>query len=68
MTQDEFTALAAARYQQLQALNQLDSFYDYEQQFDQLWTDLGQQVLEKNLGELPKDPQKKTPFGPDMAP
>jgi hypothetical protein len=68
MTQDEFIALAAARYQQLQALNQLDSFYDYEQQFDQLWTDLGQQVLEKNLGELPKDAQKKTPSGPDMAP
>jgi mannitol/fructose-specific phosphotransferase system IIA component len=67
MTQAEFIALAAARYEQLQALNQLDSFYDYEKQFDQLWTGLGQQVLEKNLGELPNDPQKKTPSAPDTV-
>jgi hypothetical protein len=60
MTQDEFVALAKARYEQLQALNQVDSFYDYEKQFDQIWTDLGRDVLEKNLGQLPTDPQKKT--------
>ena len=59
MTQAEFVALAAARYEQLQALNQLDSFYDYEKNFDQLWTSLGRDVLEKNLGDLPNDPQKK---------
>ena len=61
MTQVEFLSLAAARYEQLQSLNQLDSFYDYEKQFDQLWTGLGRDVLEKNLGDLPQDPQKKTP-------
>ena len=59
MTQAEFVALAAARHEQLQALNQLDSFYDYEKNFDQLWTSLGRDVLEKNLGDLPNDPQKK---------
>lgn len=68
MTQPEFIALAAARYEQLQALNQLDSFYDYEKQFDQLWTGLGRDVLEKNLGDLPNDPQKKTRCGPDTEP
>ena len=57
MTQAEFIALAAARYQQIQALNKLDSFYDYEKDFDQLWTGLGRDVLEKNLGDLPNDPQ-----------
>lgn len=60
MTQAEFIALAAARYEQIQALNKLDSFYDYEKDFDQLWTGLGREVLEKNLGDLPNDPQKKT--------
>jgi hypothetical protein len=64
MTQAEFIALAAARYEQIQALNKLDSFYDYEKDFDQLWTGLGREVLEKNLGELPNDPQKKTPCDP----
>ena len=59
MTQAEFIALAAARYQQIQALNKLDSFYDYEKDFDQLWTGLGRDVLEKNLGNLSNDPQKK---------
>lgn len=64
MTQAEFIALAAARYEQIQALNKLDSFYDYEKGFDQIWTGLGRDVLEKNLGELPNDPQKKTPCAP----
>ena len=68
MTQTEFVALAAARYEQLQALNQLDSFYDYEKEFDQLWTGLGRDVLEKNPGDLPNDPQKKTRCAPDMEP
>lgn len=68
MTQAEFIALAAARYEQLQSLNQLDSFYDYEKQFDQLWTGLGRDVLEKNLGDLPNDPQKKTSCDPDTEP
>ena len=60
MTQAEFVAFAAARYEQLQALNQLDSFYDYEKNFDQLWTSLGQDVLEKNLGDLPYKPLPPT--------
>jgi hypothetical protein len=65
MTQDELVALVTDRYQQLQTLNQLDSFYDYEKQFDQIWTNLGRDVLEKSLGELPQDPQKKTRCAPD---
>lgn len=60
MTQTEFITLAAARYEQIQALNKLDSFYDYEKDFDQIWTGMGRDVLEKNLGDLPNDPQKKT--------
>lgn len=60
MTQAEFVALAAARYEQLQALNQLDSFYDYEKNFDQLWTSLGRDVLEKNLSDLPYKPLPPT--------
>ena len=59
MTKEEFLALAAQRYDELQALNKLDNFYDYEKQFVGIWKDLGGQVLEQNIGELPKDKRKK---------
>lgn len=59
MTREEFLALAAQRYDELQALNKLDNFYDYEKEFVSLWKDLGREVLEKNLGELPQDKRKK---------
>ncbi len=60
MTKDEFLAIAAERYESLQKLNEVKSFYDYEKTFDELWTDLGRQVLEKNISEITKDHRKKT--------
>jgi hypothetical protein len=59
MTKEEFLALAAQQYDALQALNKLNNFYDYEKQFVSLWKDLGREVLEKNIGELPADKRKK---------
>jgi hypothetical protein len=59
MTKEEFLKLAANRYDSLQALNKLDNFYDYEKEFVGIWKDLGQQVLETNMGNFPKDRRKK---------
>lgn len=59
MTKEEYLAAAAARYEELQALGKLDNFYDYEKEFVRIWQDLGREVLEKNLGEQPKDRRKK---------
>ena len=59
MTKEEFLALAARRYDELQALNKLNNFYDYEKQFVGIWKDLGREVLEQNIGELPRDKRKK---------
>ena len=59
MTKEEYLALAAKRYDELQSLNKLDNFYDYEKQFVSLWKDLGREVLEKNMGALPADKRKK---------
>ena len=59
MTKEEFLSLAAQRYDKLQALNQLDNFYDYEKEFVRILKDLGREVLEKNIGELPADKRKK---------
>lgn len=59
MTKEEFLALAETRYEALQELNQLDSFYDYEKIFVDLWRDLGREVLEKNVGDVPQNRRKK---------
>ena len=62
MTKEEFLQIAGTRYDELQALNKMDSFYDYEKGFVSIWQGLGRSVLEKNLGALPNDPRKKKPY------
>ena len=60
MNKEEFLALAEAQYESLHQLKEQVSFYDYEKSFDALWIEFGRQVLEKNIGNVPKDRQKKT--------
>ncbi len=44
---------------ELQSLNEEQpDFYHYEEAFAQLWTELGREVLESNLGEVPTSPRK----------
>jgi len=62
MTKEQFLELAGSRYDELQALNKLDNFYDYEKEFVGIWKGLGQSVLEKNLGETSGDKRKKKPY------
>lgn len=64
MKKEEFLALAEQRYDALQKLNKLDSFYDYEKLFVELWRDLGREVLEKNLGDVPTNRRKKKLYDP----
>ena len=59
MTEANFIALAQKRYSALQALNKIDNFYDYEKEFETLWRDLGREVLESNLSDIPADRRKK---------
>lgn len=59
MTKEEFLALAGDRYDALQDLNRLNSFYDYEKQFIHIWQGLGKAVIEKNLGSVPTNRRKK---------
>lgn len=60
MTKEEFLVIASEKYEKLQKLNQIDDFYQYEKEFEQIWTEFGRQSLEKNIGELPANHQKKT--------
>ena len=67
MTKEQFLELAGSRYDELQALNKLDNFYDYEKEFVCIWKGLGQNVLEKNLGEVSADKRKKKPYDPRLC-
>jgi len=67
MTKQEFLAAAASRYDELQALNKITDFYDYEVEFVNIWRELGREVLEKNLGTLSKDKRKKKPHDPGLC-
>lgn len=59
MTEEEYIAIARQKYHELQALKDKKTFYDYEKTFDEIWTDLGRQVQEKNLSDVPVDRRKK---------
>ncbi len=59
MTKEEYMAIVAKRYDELQALNKIDNFYDYENEFAIIMKDIGKEILEKNLGELPTNRRKK---------
>lgn len=59
MTEDEYIALARQKYHDLQQLKSKPTFYDYEKSFDQIWQDLGRQVLEKSLSDVPTNRRKK---------
>ena len=62
MTEANFIALAQKRYAALQALNKIDNFYDYEKEFESIWRDLGREVLEINLSDVPADRRKKNTY------
>ena len=61
MTKEEYLELCSKRYDELKALNKIDNFYDYESEFATIMKDLGKEVLQKQLSDLPADRRKKKP-------
>jgi hypothetical protein len=59
MTKEQLLAMVSERYDELQALNKLDDFYDYEKGFEDIWKELGRSVLENNISECSTDRRKK---------
>ena len=59
MTKEQLVEAVTAHYDELNALNKIDNFYDYEGDFIKLWSKLGREVLEKNISTLPGDRRKK---------
>jgi hypothetical protein len=59
MTKEEYLAIASTKFDELHSLNKIDNLYDYEKEFEVIFTDLGRMVLEKNLSEFSADRRKK---------
>jgi hypothetical protein len=59
MTKEQLVEAITAHYDELNALNKIDNFYDYEGDFIKLWSKMGRQVLEKNISTLSGDRRKK---------
>ena len=45
MTKEEYLSLASEKYDELQALNKIDNFYDYEKEFEKLLKELGRTLF-----------------------
>ena len=56
MTKEQLVESITAHYDELNALNKIDNFYDYEGDFIKLWAKMGREVLEKNISTLPGRP------------
>lgn len=59
MTEQEFLELCRSKYQQINNLNELKDFYEYEKQFDKIMTDLSRTVLQNNISKVSADRRKK---------
>lgn len=59
MTREEYLLLCAKRYDELESLNKLDNFYDYERDFATIMKGLSKEILEKQISEPPADRRKK---------
>ena len=59
MTKEEYLAIASEKYDELQALNKIDNFYDYEKEFEKILKGLGRTLLEKSISEVSADRRKK---------
>jgi len=64
MSEEQFLELARSKYKEIASLESTKDFYNYEKQFDQLWVELGRQVLEQSISEPPKDRRKKKDNSP----
>ena len=59
MTKEQLVEAISAHYDELDNLNKIDNFYDYESDFIKLWSRMGREVLEKNISTLSGDRRKK---------
>ena len=65
MEKAEFMQLVSQYWDRVQDLQDCTNFYDHEKQFDELWTQMGQDVLEKSINQ-PVDNYRKKNCGHEI--
>lgn len=59
MTKAEYIELCLEKWDKIEAVSKVDNLYELEKDFRLHWEVLGRDVLERGLGDLPKDYRKK---------
>ena len=55
MKKEEFLKLAEEKWPELEQLKKEKKFYEYEKRFEEIWIELGREVLEKSISPPSKD-------------
>lgn len=65
ISKEEFLAQASAQWDSLSKLeDKCSDFYEFESDFDRLWTDLGQQAIQGLIGTDKKDRREQKTSDP----
>jgi len=67
MTKAEYLEVCSQRWEDIENLSNLKSFYDIEKNLDIIWMDLGSKILESTLGDIPTNHRKKKSYKPNLG-
>ena len=59
MTKKEYMLLCEAQWKDIEKVSKSNNLYNLEKDFVEVWQELGREVLEKSVGELPTNHRKK---------
>ncbi len=59
MSEAEFLAIARKRYEEVEALHDGMSFYDFEKRLTEIMDEMTRELLESKIGKVPADRRKK---------
>ena len=59
MTKQEFLVLCEPKYAEVEKLEDIKDFYEYEKAFEQIMTELSRELLQQSISTVPADRRKK---------
>lgn len=59
MSEEEFLTIARKRYEEVNALHDGMSFYDFEKRLSEIMDEMTRELLESKIGKVPADRRKK---------
>ena len=59
MTKQEFLILCESKYAEVEKLDEIKGFYEYEKAFEKIMTELSRELLQQSISTVPADRRKK---------